>query len=62
VKVYDVRGTLVRTLSREVKTPGFYPIVWDGRNQGGQTVASGLYFVRMNSGTFQRTVRVTLMR
>ncbi len=62
VRVYNVRGTVVRNLVSRAVAPGYHPLGWDGRTMDGQRVASGVYFVRMQAGTFDRTVRVTLMR
>ena len=45
--IYDNAGRLVKTLINEPFQPGEYTVQWDGRNGNGQTVASGVYFVRM---------------
>jgi len=49
VVVYDVSGARVRILMDSVEPPQFHEIVWDGRNGGGQSVASGVYFVRVET-------------
>ena len=49
VKIYDVAGRLVRTLVNEVKDAGAYSAVWDGRNNMGADVASGIYFYKMET-------------
>ena len=54
VKIYDVAGRLVRTLVNEVKDAGAYSAVWDGRNNGGVGVASGIYFYKMETCGLQR--------
>jgi hypothetical protein len=62
VRVYNVRGEAVRVLSREATSPGYHVLGWDGRNDAGAPVASGVYFVRMHAGAFANTLRVTLLR
>ena len=62
MRVYDVRGAVVRDLAHEVRQPGYHVIGWDGRDQHGRAVATGIYFVRLQAGAFERTMRVTMMR
>jgi hypothetical protein len=45
--IYDVGGRLVRKLIEERRYPGEHSIVWDGKNDSGGTVSSGVYFVRL---------------
>jgi hypothetical protein len=45
--VYDVRGRLIRKLVNEEKDPGSYSVNWDGRDNIGHRVASGIYIYRM---------------
>ena len=49
VVVYDARGARIRGLMDSVTPPQFHEIVWDGRNDAGQSVASGVYFVRVET-------------
>ena len=50
VTVYDLLGRHVRTLVEADQPPGTYNIEWDGRDAGGQPVASGTYFYRLRVG------------
>jgi hypothetical protein len=47
VAVYNVIGQKVKTLAAEVLNPGFYTAMWNGTDENGQSVTSGVYFVRM---------------
>jgi aminopeptidase N len=49
LEVYDVSGARVRVLHAGALTPNYYEISWDGKNDSGQSVASGVYFVRLNT-------------
>jgi hypothetical protein len=49
VGVYDVAGRRIRTLFEGERASGRYQTVWDGRNDAGERVASGMYFVRLRS-------------
>jgi|GEM_PF-538026 len=48
--VYNIRGELVRTLVNDPREPGDYTVLWDGRDDHGGPVASGVYFYRLDTG------------
>jgi len=60
--VYDVAGRTVRTLVDEVRRPDLYKLVWDGTNDAGQTVASGVYFYRVTAGKFVKSRKMLLLK
>jgi len=62
IAVYDVRGRLVRTLVHEEKPPGRYATLWDGTDDGGVGVASGIYFCRFVAGEFTQTEKIVLLK
>lgn len=62
IKVYNIMGQLVRTLVDEDKLPGSYQVVWDGKDQGGEEVASGIYFCRLKSEEYVETKKMILLR
>ncbi|MCK4680426.1 T9SS type A sorting domain-containing protein, partial [bacterium] len=45
--VYDIAGRRVATLVDEMKLAGRHSVVWDAKNEAGERVASGVYFVRL---------------
>jgi len=60
--IYDVRGARVRTLVNEHKAAGRYQSRWDGRNDAGAPVSSGVYFYRMVAGGFTDTRKMLLVK
>ncbi len=62
VKIFDAIGREVKTLINEELSEGEYTEVWDGTNRFNQTVASGVYFYRLQSGSFVQTKKMILMR
>lgn len=54
LKVYDITGKLVRVLVDGSQGPGFYQVSWDGRDDGGAEVPSGVYFYRISAGQDDR--------
>ena len=62
IRIYDIRGQLVRVLTDENHAPGQYQIVWDARNEQGLPVVTGLYIYTMRSGDFVETNKMILMK
>jgi hypothetical protein len=62
IAVYDVSGRLVRTLVNGAAAPGTRGAVWDGRDEGGTPVASGVYFCRMTAPGRTDIVRIVLLK
>ncbi len=61
-KIYNILGDLVRTLMDEKKMPGNYQVVWDGRDDKGEKVSSGIYFYRLEAGGYSETKRMILVK
>lgn len=51
IVIFDVMGRKVATLVSEQLNPGFYTTTWNGIDDRGNTVSSGVYYVRMNAHT-----------
>ena len=64
LKIYNVAGQLVKTLVNEVQQPLVegYRITWDGINNTGNSVASGVYFYRLVAKDFVKTKKMVLLR
>ena len=67
VKIYDISGRLVRTVSVGFKPVGYYltrerAAYWDGRNETGELVSSGVYFIRFVAGDFATTQQVVIVK
>ncbi|MBK9777878.1 MAG: T9SS type A sorting domain-containing protein [bacterium] len=63
LRVFDVRGRLVRTLATgAVYVQGRHEVVWDGRDERGQAVASGVYVVELTAGNTRQSQQVMLLK
>ncbi len=62
IRIYDCRGALVRTIIEEELVKWSDTVRWDGRNDSGEQVSDGVYFVDFRSSTIRRTGKVILMR
>ncbi len=62
LKVYNVLGRLVKTLVNEPKEPGTYEVVWNGKDESGDQVASGVYFYKLDAQDYSQTKKMVLIR
>jgi hypothetical protein len=62
LRVYDIRGRLVRTLVDDARDAGPHSVLWDGRDDGGTRVASGLYFYRLDAGAVVESRKMVLVQ
>ena len=62
LSIYDLLGQQVRRLVSEETTAGFYGAIWDGRDNAGQHVASGVYIYVLRAGAFRDVRKMTLLR
>ncbi len=62
LKIYNIRGELLRTLVNESKQAGTYEMIWDGRDEDGNQVASGIYFYQLKTGDYRRTKKMVLLK
>ncbi|MDH7603657.1 MAG: T9SS type A sorting domain-containing protein [Melioribacter sp.] len=62
IKIYDALGREVRTLIDEIKPAGKYNIAWDGRDNFGNLISSGVYFYKIIAGNFVQTKKMILMK
>jgi len=60
--VYDILGRQVRTLVNRDHDPGFYDVLWDGRNDRGEQISSGVYFYQINAGTFHKNAKMIVVK
>ena len=60
--VYDVRGARVRTLVAGAQPGGRHSVEWDGRNDAGERVGSGIYFYRLQQTGFTATRKMLLLK
>ncbi|MBU1354941.1 MAG: T9SS type A sorting domain-containing protein [Candidatus Edwardsbacteria bacterium] len=62
LKVYNVTGQLVRTLTEGTALPGYYSQTWNGRDNSGRKIASGIYIMRLVSGGQERTRKLVKIK
>jgi hypothetical protein len=60
--IYDVRGARVRTLVNDDRPPGRHAELWNGRDDRGNPVGSGVYFYRLEQNGFTATRKMVLLK
>ncbi|MFH2049255.1 MAG: DUF4623 domain-containing protein [bacterium] len=62
IVIYDLMGKEVRTLVNEKQNAGYESILWNGRDNQGRMVSSGLYIYQMITDEFQKTRKMVLLK
>ncbi|MBD3303269.1 MAG: S8 family serine peptidase, partial [Candidatus Eisenbacteria bacterium] len=60
--IYDAGGRLVRVLLDGRQTAGSHHAIWDGRDESGEAVGSGVYFYRLEAGAFEQSRRMIILK
>jgi hypothetical protein len=62
IEVYNIKGQRVRTLVNDHFPAGRHSVVWNGTDDNGKTVSSGVYFYMMRAGDYMSVRRMLLMK
>ena len=63
LEIYNILGVRIRTLvRREVMNAGRYTAAWDGRDEGGRSVSTGVYVYRISAGDFHASKKMAILK
>jgi len=62
LEIYNVRGQRIRMLFTRSLKAGWHHVTWNGTDDSGSRVGSGIYFIKMRAGKFESTHKMTLLR
>jgi hypothetical protein len=62
LKIYNILGKEVRELVNTRQSSGSYTIIWDGKDNSGEEVSSGIYFYQLRAGHYKQTRKLVLLR
>lgn len=62
ISIYNIGGQLIRDLKRGNENSGKHSLIWNGRDNENKTVASGVYYIRMNTSDGNSILKMTLMK
>ncbi len=62
ISIYNIKGQKVRMLINTEFSSGFHTLVWDGKNDAGRSVTSGIYFYKMQTEDYSKTRKMMLIK
>ena len=62
IEVYNLSGQKIRTLIAQNQQAGYHTVVWDGRDETGQEVSSGIFSCKVKTGKYIMTRKMILMK
>lgn len=62
IRVFNLLGQEVKTLINTERQAGYYTVQWNGDNNSGRTVASGMYIYRVEAGQYVKTMKMMLLK
>jgi len=60
--IYDINGRAINTLVNTSQAAGWYNIQWKGISQDGTPVGTGMYFARIQAGSFSKTIKMVYLK
>ena len=62
IRIFNTLGQEIRTLADRQFEAGFHVVRWDGKDNNGNLVASGIYLYQLRAGTFKQVKKMSLLR
>ena len=62
IEIFDILGRKVRQFVNETRSAGVYKVMWDGTDQSGNPVSTGIYFYRIQAGEFVESRKMLLIK
>ncbi|MCK4654336.1 MAG: T9SS type A sorting domain-containing protein [Candidatus Cloacimonetes bacterium] len=60
--IFNIKGQKVKTLINEALSAGQHSVVWNGKDEKGKNVSSGVYFYKLNTGNYEKTKKMILLK
>jgi hypothetical protein len=62
ITIYNLRGEKIKVLLREQREAGYYSVIWDGSDDQGNKVASGIYFYSINTSQYSAARKMVMIK
>jgi hypothetical protein len=62
IEIFNIKGQLINTLVNGFMREGYHQVIWNGRDESGNPVGSGIYFYRLIAGEYVSIRRMVLMK
>lgn len=62
LKIYDISGKLIKTLKDDIQDAGYHSVIWNGNDEAGNAVSSGIYIYRLESDNYRQSKRMIMLK
>ncbi|MCK4654783.1 MAG: T9SS type A sorting domain-containing protein [Candidatus Cloacimonetes bacterium] len=62
LEIFNIKGEKVKTLMDCYMSPGRSEMIWNGKDDNGKTVSSGIYFYKLKAGKYEKTKKMILLK
>ena len=62
LEIYHISGKRIATLRNSKENAGYHSMPWDGKDELGRSVAGGIYICRIQAGSFEKTIKMLLLK
>jgi len=62
INIYDILGREIRTIVKTTQDAGYKSVIWDGTDEFGRSVGTGIYLYQIKAGDFNQTKKMLLLR
>lgn len=62
IEIYNMKGQRIKAYHQEHNAPGYYQVSWDGRDENGRVVSSGIYLYRLTTGKYTAAKKMILAK
>ena len=62
IEIYNMKGQKIKSYNQEHSSPGYYQVSWDGRDENGRNVASGIYLYRLTTANYTSAKKMVLAK
>jgi flagellar hook assembly protein FlgD len=60
--IYSIQGKVVKELVDGYKEAGYHRVIWEGTNDSGESVSSGVYIYRIEAGNFSKVRKMVFLK
>jgi hypothetical protein len=60
--IYDIRGNVIRTMQSGTQPAGWYQLTWNGLDDAGRSVSTGVYLTRLQAGSTTQTIKMLYLK
>lgn len=62
IQIFNISGQLIRILQDSKQLPGYYTIIWDGRDDFNKSLPSGIYFCKFNADNYNKVIKLSVLK